>query len=290
MSDELEWSESYYFNFHDIKNDLTAFMRIGNKVNKDEKNMFFFVMKDGLTAGTMHSRKIDVDKLFCHGLRFIKDDGQKWKLTYSGPLFETICESPASHYIVMDIEWKALNDLVDYRDCVDTRGEELSSKVASEHYEQFGIVKGKLKIDEVEYTINALGERDRSEGVRDWGSPKMWMWLNSEFSTNDAFNMTRLSTENGDVDAGYFCRNGKNNIVNKANIDVSFDDRGIPTDYKMDMIDVDGVTYPMKGRIIRYAMLPFEGSKPMLLIESIAETEWKKKKGYGIAEFLVPRP
>ena len=35
-----EWNESYYFNFHDTNNDLTAFMRIGNKINKNEKSMF----------------------------------------------------------------------------------------------------------------------------------------------------------------------------------------------------------------------------------------------------------
>ena len=41
LKEHEEWNESYYFNFHDKTNDLTAFMRIGNKVNKNEKSMFF---------------------------------------------------------------------------------------------------------------------------------------------------------------------------------------------------------------------------------------------------------
>ena len=62
--------------------------------------------------------------------------------------------------------------------------------------------KSKL-ISEV-FEIEALGERDLSRGVREWGSPKMWMWINSEFSHDEAFNITKLSVEEGDIDAGYF--------------------------------------------------------------------------------------
>jgi len=49
-----------------------------------------------------------------------------------------------------------------------------------------------------------------------------------------------------------------------------------------------GAKHDVKARILRHAQLPMQGSKDMMLIETISETEMEGMKGYGIAEFLVP--
>lgn len=287
MNGNPEWNESMYFNFHDERNDITAFMRIGNKPNKDEKSMFFFVMNKDIIAGMRTTGPCDDDKWSSGGLEFIDIGNDKWRLIYNGPIFDTSTKPPKQVMLEMDVEWESLNKPMDYRDCVDERKTQMSADVASEHYEQFGHVVGTMKIDDETTIIDSYGERDKSIGVRDWGSPKMWMWINSQYEGKEAFNISKLTVDKGEVDAGYFHANGRNNPLNAADIKVNYKE-GVPCCYSMKLFSIDGKEYPVEGSIIRFAMLPFGGSKQMVLIESIAETKWNGKKGFGIAEFLVP--
>jgi len=73
MNKELDYNESYYFNFHDQDNGLTAFMRIGNKPNKDEKSVFLFMIEKDRVCGIRNAVPCDDDKMFCSGLRFTKE-------------------------------------------------------------------------------------------------------------------------------------------------------------------------------------------------------------------------
>ena len=163
----------------------------------------------------------------------------------------------------------------------------MSAQTASEHFEQFGIAKGKVVIGDRTYDVNATGERDKSEGVRDWGAAKMWMWLNSVYGDDVGFNATKLCTPIGDVDAGYVGDKDSNDPVVKIDIDVKYDG-SIPSSYTMIMKGKSGNEYSVEAKIIRYAALPMQGSKDMLLVETISETVMGGRIGYGIAEFLVP--
>ena len=70
LKNHEEWNESYYFNFYDRKNQVTAFMRIGNKVNKNEKSMFFFLMTPQQTAGIKLETPCDDKPLSIAGLEY----------------------------------------------------------------------------------------------------------------------------------------------------------------------------------------------------------------------------
>lgn len=282
-----EWNESYYFNFHDKFNDLTAFMRIGNKVNKNEKSMFFFLMSPKLVAGIKLETQCDENPLSIAGLKYKEIESNKWQLKYDGSIFDPLSKVPKEYKVKMDITWEALNPIMDYINCVDEKQAEMSSNVASEHYEQFGKASGKIIINEEEYDINALGERDLSVGVRAWESPKMWMWINSEFSEDEAFNITKLSVEEGDIDAGYFYVNSTNEPLIKSHIDLEFDN-GMPTKFNMRLFDKNGSEYSVTGEVIRFGMIPVDDR--MLLIETISKYKWENKEGYGVAEFLIRKP
>jgi hypothetical protein len=279
-----EWNESYYFNFHDEKNQLTAFMRIGNKINKNEKSMFFYLMSPNITAGIKLEAPVDENPLYNAGLSYQKLSSGKWRLKYQGTIFDPLDEDQFN--VKMDVTWEALNPLMDYVDCVSEKQAELSSNVVSEHYEQFGKAKGKVVIDGEEYEIDALGERDYSLGVRAWGSPKMWMWINSAFSTDEAFNITKLSVEEGDIDAGYFYTGSANQPLIKSEIELEFN-QGLPSKFSMVLYDKNGTEYPVDGQVIRFGMIPVD--EKMVLIETISQYKWGEKEGYGIAEFLVPK-
>jgi hypothetical protein len=279
-----EWNESYYFNFHDKNNDLTAFMRIGNKINKNEKSMFFFLMSPNMIAGIKLETPCDEKPLTIAGLDYKEIKTGKWNLKYNGSIFNPVDKTEFK--VRMDVIWEALNPVMDYVNCVDEKQTEMSSKVASEHYEQFGKTIGKIEVDNRIFEIEALGERDLSRGVREWGSPKMWMWINSEFSHNEAFNITKLSTDEGDVDAGYFYTNSVNEPLVKSDIDVEFN-KGIPSKFKITLSDKKSSKYSVNGKVIRFGMIPVD--EKMILIETISKYIWEGKEGYGIAEFLVPK-
>lgn len=285
MNDNPDWNESYYFNFHDEKKDITAFMRIGSKPNKNERTMFFFLMGKELVAGMRFSGPCDGDKLSSAGLKFKETNEGKWKITYNGPIFDPANPKDPS-MAEMDILWSPINEPMDYKRCVDEKKTEMSSKVASEHYEQYGHAKGTISVDGIRFDIDAYGERDKSEGVREWGSPKMWMWINSVYDGKYGFNITKLSTDAGDVDAGYFNDGNGNDPLTNAEIDVKMSDSGIPSGFTMNL--GGSKTYMIKGTVLRHAALPMAGSKTMMLVETISKTEWNGKTGYGIAEFLVP--
>jgi hypothetical protein len=279
-----EWNESYYFNFHDKNNDLTAFMRIGNKVNKNEKSMFFYVMSSTMSAGIKLETPCDDKPLSIAGLEYQEMEPGQWRLQYDGSIFNPL--EKTQFKVTMDVTWEALNPVMDYVECVDEKETQMSSNVASEHYEQFGKAVGKVIIDAEAFDIEALGERDLSRGIRAWGSPKMWMWINAEFSPEEAFNITKLSVEEGDIDAGYFYTGSVNEPLVKSNIDVEFN-KGIPSSFSMALMDKKGSTYAVKGEVVRFGMIPVD--EKMILIETLSKYKWDGKEGYGIAEFLVPK-
>ncbi|HPX78004.1 MAG TPA: hypothetical protein PL055_04490 [Methanobacterium sp.] len=277
-----DWNESYYFNFHDSENNLTAFMRIGNKVNKNEKMMFFYIMTDKLTAGVKMEAPCGGKPLNIAGLDYQEMGGDKWKLTYKGPMLDPSDETV--YQVNMDVTWQALNPVMDYMDCVDEKGVELSKNVASGHIEQFGKASGKIKIDDQEYHVSGMGERDESIGVRAWSSPKMWMWINSAFSEDEAFNVTKLSVEEGEVDAGYFHTNHRNMAIIKSDVDLKLDN-WIPSKFTMKLGDNEDNQYQVEGEVIRFGLIPVD--ERMNLIETLSKYNWDGKEGYGIAEFLL---
>ena len=75
MNDNPEWNISYYFNLYDQKNDVTAFMRIGSKPNKDEKSVFLFVIDKGRVYGLRNAVPCDEDRRSCSGLTFAEENG-----------------------------------------------------------------------------------------------------------------------------------------------------------------------------------------------------------------------
>jgi len=279
-----EWNESYYFNFYDKDNDLTAFMRIGNKVNKNEKSMFFYLMTPTIIAGIKLETSCDDSPLSIAGLKYQEVQSGKWRLKYNGPIFKPLEKFPTEFKVKMDLTWEALNPIMDYINCVDERQVKMSSNVASEHYEQFGKAFGNIQIDNEIFEIDGLGERDLSRGVREWGSPKMWLWINSEFSHNEAFNISKLSVDEEDIDAGYFYINSVNEPLIKSDIDLEFKN-GIPYKFSMILFDKKGSKYSIVGEVVKFGMIPVDKEK--ILIETLSKYNWDDKEGYGIAEFLV---
>ncbi len=285
---EREWNESFYFNCDDKKNDICTFMRIGFKPNKDEKSMFcFFIMPDNSVIGIKGEEPYENDELAVKNLQYECIEPEKvWHLTFSGMMGSL--EKDTLRNVSFSFDYKSLNKIFDYKNCVTGKKEKISQRIASEHFEQFGRMTGTLTVDGKKYQINGLGERDHSWGVREWTAPKMWIWLTCQFSETAALNVTKLVVEEGEVDAGFIHR-GKNIPLVSTDIDTVFDDDGSPRSLATTLEDIEGKSHKVEARVLKKACLPFEGEggKLSLLHETLAEYTYNGRTGYGIAEYLI---
>ena len=280
-----DYNDSRYFNFHDQSENITGFMRVGTKPNRSEKSLFFFLMTADRVMGIKTTEIITNERYFCKSMEFIPLENDYWSLSYNGPLQDS---TGKIYNVKMDLKWKPLNEEFDYRECVTGRNVEISAMVASKHYEQFGAITGSLCIDGEELKISGLGERDHSQGVRDWGAPKNWLWINSQFSETEAFNITKLEMDQGIVDSGFFHYEGINRPITSIDVSIKESDSKIPISFTLEIKDDNGKNYSVVGTVIRKAIMPFQGSDgaESIIVETLSEYMWDGKKGYGVAEFL----
>ncbi|MDD1776045.1 MAG: hypothetical protein LUP94_01665 [Candidatus Methanomethylicus sp.] len=287
-----EWSESFYFSFYDHPSGIFAFLRVGLKPNKGEKEMFcFLLMPDGTFIGTKDQAPFDNTDLAAKGLKFsLLEPEKKWNLSFSGRLPRYGAGVPKLEDVAFSVDYQALNPMFNYRECVSGEKEMISSSIASEHLEQYGRLKGQLKIGKTPYAIDGMGERDHSWGVRDWNAAKMWMWINCQFSENLAFNVTKLTVEGGDVDAGYIFMGGRNIPILSVDALTDYDSNGGPAKLSMEMTDKEGKKHRVEAVVLRTATLPFpsrDGKNLSILYEPLAKYTMDGQTGYGVAEYLI---
>ncbi len=290
---ELDWNESFYFSFYDKVNDICGFMRIGLKPNRAQKNVFcFLILPNGSIVGMKKDVPYSDTELSAGGLVFQKIVPEKrWKIMFNGGLHALFEEGRPLKRTSFMLDWNGLNEVFDYRDCISGGiKEEMSKKVASEHLEQFGRIKGLLEVGGKKYDIEGLGERDHSWGVRDWTAPKMWIWLTCQFSDDCALNLTKLVVEQGEVDAGFIHLDGRNIPLMKAKIDTVYGDAGSPESFEMVLEDNEGNSHSITATVRKKAIMEFpnpEGHGISLMHETLAEYRMGDKVGYGIAEYLI---
>lgn len=284
-TEHLDFNHSRYFNFHDQRTDITGFMRIGMKPNRGQKSLFFFLMIGQEVVGIKSDSPMDNDAFQCLGMEFLPLGDEHWQIRYQGPLYD---RQGQPRNVDMDIRWRPMHPEFDYRRCAGEAEAEISASVASEHYEQFGSLKGTLDIDGNLIDINGMGERDRSIGVRDWGSPKNWLWINAQFSETEAFNLTQLVMEAGKVDCGFLHYGEISRPLRSIRSEVVQNGERNPTSFRLHLEDQDGWLYEVEGEVRKRAEMPFEGAdgSKAVIVETLAEYRWAGRRGYGIAEFM----
>lgn len=289
-----DWSESFYFNFYDKSKDICGFMRIGLKPNKNEKSMFcFFMLPDGRYIGMQDQGIFTNTNLTVNALQFTKIVPEKhWQLTFSGHMKTFEGAKSSLEKTNFSLDFMSLNEIFNYRECVSGINEEISRKVASEHLEQFGKIHGTLLVGDKTYTINGLGERDHSWGIRDWNAPKMWIWLTCQFSETCALNITKLVTEDGEVDAGFIHINGVNIPIITVDIHTDYTEDNCPQSFEMILEDKKGTIHNVSAVIMKHIQLPFpnkDGENLSVMYETLTKYTLDKEIGYGIAEYLIKK-
>lgn len=287
-----DWNESFYFNFYDRRNDIFAFMRVGLKPNRNEKNAFcFFMMPDGSLLGMKGQDPATDMELQVSKLRFDRiAPEKKWRLSFSGTMERHVERTPTAEQVSFSVDFNSLNEVFDYRECVKGIAERISEAIASEHFEQFGRASGRLNVGAVEYVLSGLGERDHSWGARDWSAPKMWIWLTCQFSDKLALNVTKLTMDAGEVDAGFVHIDGNNLPLVKADIHTEWQGDHEPKKLQMILQDSRGRLHSVQADVMRRMAIPFAGTNGKTVStmqETLARYTMGSEIGYGVAEYLI---
>jgi hypothetical protein len=294
---DKQWNESFYFNWYDKKHGICCFTRIGLTPNTNQKNMFLFFLLP-------HRKKLGIRKtdnlekppseeplvLDVDDLRFIRKESEKeWHISFDGDLYDPYQDNDSAVRVQFDLDFSGLHPIFNYRDCpLSALQEKLSKNVASEHFEQYGKITGSLLIDDDTYEINALGERDHSWGVRHWTAPQRWVWLTCQFNKDFAFNITKLSVSEGDIDAGFIHINGKTIPIKKVLIDTVYSKHHEPLLFNLSMTTILDKVFDVQGSVKDKIHVPFEQNKTKsMMYENLAKYTYKNEIGYGIAEYLI---
>ena len=288
----IDWNESFYFNVYDRDKDICAFMRIGLKPNRWEKNMFcYLMMPDGTTIGVKDTASYDKPTLTAAGLRYQKVvPNKEWLLDYSGTMKRTVGGTVEKTSVALSLKFEGKNDVYDYALSKVADKEIFSLIAAAEHVEQFGVLKGELMLDGQRTAISGLGERDHAWGVGDWIAPTIWIWLSCQFSEEFAFNLTKLIVDQRVVDAGFVYNDGKNEPIVRAEVVTEYAQGGGPNKLKAWLTNGQGKVYEIQGEVLRTAKLPstsgLERNLP-IMFETLAKFTHGDAVGYGVAEYLI---
>jgi hypothetical protein len=288
----IDWNESFYFNVYDKDKDICAFMRIGLKPNRLEKNVFcYLMMPDETTIGMKDTASYDGPTLAASGLKFQKTPQTKeWLLDYTGAMKRTVGGTVEKKKVTLSLRFVGRNDVYDYALSKLADRETFSLIAAAEHVEQFGQLNGELMLDGERSSIGGLGERDHAWGVGDWVAPTIWIWLSCQFSEDFAFNLTKLIVDQRVVDAGFVYNEGRNEPIVRAEVVTEYAKGGGPDTLKVWLTNDKGKVYEVLGEVLRTAKLPYSGvleRNVPIMYESLAKFTHGENIGYGIAEYLI---
>ncbi|GEM_PF-838928 len=273
------WRESYYFNFVDDKAGIYGFTTIGWRVNEGEVDGILMVIRNRSPyfAYPAANRKFtepwesfDLPKN-CRVKRLhydMIDPFRRWRLCLDGGRDS------------MDLDFSCFTPVYDYN----AEMKSLPSKVAQEHYEQSGRVKGVLRMRGREFNIDGTGQRDHSWGIRDWGGVESWKWITAQFGDAFSFNVFSV-TDEGWENAGGFIFDGEENsriMESTIHLDLMPDGQS-PKGAELKLVDERGRSHLISAQI--FHVVPLMRHEAFIK-ECFARFYYKGMEGCGVVERL----
>ncbi|MBU7015550.1 MAG: hypothetical protein HXS52_00605 [Theionarchaea archaeon] len=278
---EKEWNESYYFNFYDPRTCIGGFTRIGFKPNKNEAVGYLFLFYQNEILKVVLQDKVETvpERIQVGSLQFVPE----WTLAFSGKMAGG---EATIRNVDVRLKYAPLHTEFSYLACVTSQQQEICKVVCADHYEQMGLVTGRITVDSCSQDIRALGERDHSWGERDWNAPDLWIYVTAPFDPEFGINIAQMRINGEEINTGFIMENGENFPVLDVKAEcITQDGRQKEVLYRIS--DVRGRRFTLKGRVLNTVQIPYRGRGVSVLNENLTSFECGKKKGYGIAEYLV---
>ncbi len=185
VSDDLNFNESMYFEFHDPVSRLGGFLRLANRPNegRGERTVCIYLPNGSVAFGFARPPVTTNDAMSAGGLT----------VEVVAPLDEVIVRFTGDVSVIADP--RILHDpkaafssspvdsarvVLQYNAIAPAHEQTFESdgqSFAPNHYEQLGAVRGLVEIGEHCYRIIGHGLRDHSWGPRSWQAPWFYRWL-----------------------------------------------------------------------------------------------------------------
>jgi hypothetical protein len=210
------WQESFYFNWADPERQSFTLARTGYRfhprktdglaisVRKGELELYYGpadLDHEGDCRDEDPSRGMRAGDLVVTMLEPLR----RWRLQIEGERG-------------MDVIFEAHTPAFDYS----AHGAKLARTMTGSHFEQSGRVTGWTHFGEKRQKIDALGQRDKSWGVRDWENLEGWEWLAGQLGPDWSFNLMQTIEGGQRLDNGFVFRDGANHAIERARIDYAW--------------------------------------------------------------------
>ncbi|MCP5056380.1 MAG: hypothetical protein GY937_06590 [bacterium] len=276
------WQESFYFNWADPEHRSFTLARTGYRFHARKTDGLAISLRDGKLELFYGPSDLDHE-----GDCREEDPGRGMR---AGDLVVTMLEPLRSWRLQiegergMDVIFEAHTPAFDYG----AHGAKLARTMTGAHFEQSGRVTGWTHFGSERHEINALGQRDKSWGVRNWEQLEGWEWLAGQIGPDWSFNLMQ-TIENGErLDNGFVFRDGANHPIERARIQYSWGRREHQTRRaEIELIESSGRTH----RLHAEALGAFPILRDQVWIEEthVAYTlhaEGEERRGQGVVEHV----
>jgi hypothetical protein len=306
------WRESYYFQFIDFKLGIGGYHGPGYRPVKGYSGVLNVLW--GLDVPTLvateKGRYTTHDAVHpVGGLQWdILEPLKRWRIRFDGRLndgggdpaipVEAVTSAAEASGRLVD----AAFDLIFERDqpAYLYREDPRWDGLFDGHIDEVGRVTGSLRMGEKTYEIDGRGSKDHSWGVRDWGKPRGWRWVDMLFEDGPELTVWRATFDGTNwLDDGAIYVDGTAEPVTAFSESVTFAPR--PRADRPDLweFDVRSENHVVRGRaeILRVVPLLFgfrdeDGNRGTMWNDRTVfrcETE-DGRIGYGSAEFQFRAP
>ena len=276
-------NNSYYFSAHNEK--MSLFVRLGKRTGMDET--WFVVYLDG----KIHTLK---EESFASGKSplHIEKSGDSWELSFHGIVNE-------KDNILFHAKFHPVRPPVDFT--TDMPAERMAIGIANEcwnrtffenlqnisgqcHYEQEGILDGRMILNDITVPFCLPCVRDHSFGKRDWNYMNNHLWLMA-VSAPCQFNYSLVSYPALSVlEVGHY-RNGDNlHYMSKSNLNLEEVKQGIiPSGLNFKMVLNNGHVIDVDTKVLTGVSYHFQDGR-YILHENVAEFNINGNACRGILE------
>jgi hypothetical protein len=206
------WQESFYFNWADPDHRSFTLARTGYRFHARKTDGLVISLRDDELEVFYAPANLDHegdcrDENPTQGMRAgdlvvtMEEPLRRWRLQIEGDRG-------------MDVVFESHTPAFDYG----AHGAKLAGTMTGAHFEQSGRVTGWTHLGTQRHAIDALGQRDKSWGVRDWERLEGWEWLAGQLGPDWSFNLMQTIEDGNRLDNGFVFRDGANHPLERARI------------------------------------------------------------------------
>jgi len=302
------YNESMYLNGFDLRQELGAWFRIGNRVNEGYAEVTVCVYLPNGRVGFLYGRPeiSNNDEMNAGGLRIeIVEPFEKLTVAFDGRL--CLLDDP-SEMADPRTAFKS-NPFVDSEVRLDITGvspmfggmpvradgqpieSDSEKSFAKAHYEQHTAVTGTIRVGDQVIDLDGLGLRDKSWGPRYWQALRWYRWLPMIFSPDFAMMLSVIDRDGTPSTGGMVLEGDEYHTIRDCRVESVWDSDGYQTAMHC-WARTDNSEYEVDGTVL--SMIPLRNRRTTdsgdqlvtRITEAMTRFECNGHTGMGMSEYL----